>query len=1061
MLKHLISRPILSAVVSIIIVILGLVSLNRLPLILYPDIAPPCIMVWAVYPGANAETVARSVAPTVEEAINGVERMTYMTSSIGKDGSLSISVFFELGTDPDMAAVNVQNRVATILSILPEEVVKAGVTTLKQQNTSIMNFALKSNNAEYDETFLQNYAYINIIPEIKRIHGVAKAMSYGMKDYSMRIWIKPDRLASYNLTPDDVMLAIRDQNREAAPGMFGESSSEGFEYTITYKGKLVEAREFEEIVVQYNDDGSVIYLKDIADVNLEALSYSAANFISDHPATLFDVYQTAGSNANEIQTEIFKLLDKKKETLPLGVSIDILYSTKESLDASISQVKSTLIEAFVLVFLVVFLFLQNIRSTLITAVAIPVSIIGTFFFMDLCGFSINLLTLFALVLSVGIVVDDAVVVVEAVIHKMTHGGMPSRPATESAMNEIAGAVVSSTLVMMAVFAPVGFIEGSVGLFYRQFAFTMIMAIFISGINALTLSPALCALLLREDNNGFKETDSRWTRRKKRIYLAYNIAFDTMTRRYAGLIHRFIRHRWISIGALVTVSALSLLMLKYTPKGFIPDEDNGLLMAVLDMPPAATLDRTTRVLQEADSLIRDLPFIRNVVSVSGYDVMNNTLNSSGGFVYAILKPIPERGETRKLDEIIAIINARLSSITEGNLMLFKPPTLPGFGMMGGVELVLQDRNAGSLEEFSRVADHFVGKLSEQPEVAFAMTPFKVNYPQYEMLVDHKRASQLGIRVSDLLGIMQVYYGSYQCSDFNRFGKYYKVVMQAPAEMRKDPASLNNIYIRNRNGERIPVSSLVQMKEKEGPLVVSRFNMFNSIAVNTEANPGYSSGDLMNAIERVAREELSSSYTFEWQGLAREASQSDSQTAMIFVLSIILIFLVLSGLYESFILPWAILLSVPTAVFGVFLVVNAVGLDNNIYVQVSLLMLLGLMSKNAILIVEYALQRRKEGMTLVASAISAARLRLRPILMTSLTFVVGLLPMVFSVGPSAVGNIAISVSALGGMISGIIGGVLIVPVLFVLFCALHEQVSGQHTQEHKKTLPEIPKGNVPTQ
>lgn len=1041
MLKHLINRPILSAVVSIIIVILGIVSLTRLPLTLYPDIAPPCVVVWAVYPGANAETVARSVAPTVEEAINGVERMTYMTSSIGKDGSLSVSVFFELGTDPDMAAVNVQNRVATIMSILPEEVVKGGITTMKQQNSSIMNFALKSSNKEYDETFLQNYANINIVPEVRRIKGVGKVMSYGMRDYSMRIWVKPDKLASYNLTPDEVMQAIRDQNMDAAPGMFGESGGEGFEYTITYRGKLMETEEFRNIVIQYNDNGSVILLKDVADVKLEALSYAASNYVRQDVATIFDVLQTSGSNANEIQTKIFKLLEQKKEALPPGVSLDVIYSTKESLDISIGQVKSTLIEAFILVFLVVFIFLQNIRSTVITAIAIPVSIIGTFFFMDLFGFSINLLTLFALVLSVGIVVDDAVVVVEAVNHKMSHRKMDALPATESAMSEITGAVVSSTLVMMAVFAPVGFIDGSVGLFYRQFAFTMIMAIFISGINALTLSPALCALMLRPDNNGLKDTDSIWVRKKKQFYLAYNIAFEVVIRRYAIFIHRMMRHKWISIGALTVVSAISLFMLQHTPKGFIPNEDDGLLMVTLEMPSASTLERTTQVLHKTDSLIGDLPFVRNVVSISGYDVMNNTLNSSGGFVYVVLKPIPERGEIRNIDEIQAIITEHLKPVTEGNLFLFKPPTLPGFGMIGGVELVLQDRAAGTLENFSRDANLFVEKLSKQPEVGYAMTAFKVDYPQYEMRIDHKRVKQLGIDVSDLLGIMQVYYGSYQCSDFNRFGKYYKVVIQAPAEMRKDPSSLNSVYIRNRKGESIPISSVVEMKEKEGPLVVSRFNMFNSIAVNAGAKPGYSTGDLMSAIERVAAEDLPSSYSFEWQGMAREASQSGSQTAMIFILSILLIFLVLSGLYESFILPWAILLSVPTAIFGVFLTVNLLGLDNNIYVQVSLLMLLGLMSKNAILIVEYALQRRKEGRSLVSAAIESSKLRLRPILMTSLTFVVGLTPMVFSVGPSAVGNISISVSALGGMLSGIIGGVLIVPVLFVIFCYLHEQVSGR--------------------
>lgn len=662
--------------------------------------------------------------------------------------------------------------------------------------------------------------------------------------------------------------------------------------------------------------------------------------------------------------------------------------------------------------------------------------------MDLAGFSVNLLTLFALVLAVGIVVDDAVVVVEAVNHKILHRKLSAKAATESAMGEITGAIVSSTLVMIAVFAPVGFIEGSVGLFYRQFAFTMIMAIAISGVNALTLSPALCALMLREDTNGLIAGENKWIRRKKLLYIAFNAAFETLTKRYARFAHRMIRHKWTSMAALTVIAALSVLMLQKTPQDFIPDEDNGFLLATFDMPAAASLDRTQATLHQADSLINDLPFIRDIATIGGYDIMNNSLNSSGGFMFVSLKPIPERGDTSRLPQIMEIISTRLNGITDGNVFLFKPPTMPGFGMLSGVELVLQDRSAGSLQGFSEEANRFVEKLSQQPEVAYAMTPFKVDYPQYEMLIDHKRVKQMGIDVSQLLNVMQVYYGSYQASDFNRFGKYFKVIVQAPADMRKDPSSLDRIYVQNRKGENIPVSSVVKMQEKQGPLVVNRFNMFNSISVNAGAKPGYSSGDLMNAVERVAKQELPSSYSFEWQGMAREASQSGSQTAMIFVLSIVLIFLVLSGLYESFIIPWAILLSVPTAVFGVFLAINAMGMENSIYVQVSLLMLIGLMSKNAILIVEFALQRRKEGKTLVTSAIEAAKLRLRPILMTSLTFVVGLLPMVFSVGPSAVGNIAISISALGGMLSGIVGGVLIVPVLFVLFCALHEKISGNY-------------------
>ncbi|MDD6209330.1 MAG: efflux RND transporter permease subunit [Bacteroidales bacterium] len=1038
MLKNFITRPILAAVISIIIVLLGSISLLKLPMTLYPDIAPPCVLVQASYPGANAETVARSVAPIVEEAINGVDNMTHMTSTIGNDGTLLIFTYFKLGTDPDMAAVNVQNRVSTITSKLPETVVKMGITTIKQQNSQIMIAGLVSDNPEYDEAFLQNYASINIIPEIKRVTGVGKIETFGMKDYSMRVWLKPDKMSQYNINPDEVAAAIQDQNIEGAPGYFGENSKEAFEYTIVYSGKFITEEEFRNIVIRSENDGSLVYLRDVAEVELGQFSYISSSYINGKPGTFFGVYQMAGTNANEIQVEINKLLEKKAKQLPASVELVNIYNTKESLDISINQVKSTLLEAFVLVFILVYLFLQNIRSTLIIAIAIPVSIIGTFLFMQIAGFSINLLTLFALVLSVGIVVDDAVVVVEAVNHKMTHKKEEPLSATFSAMGEITSAVISSTLVMVAVFAPVGFIEGSVGIFYRQFAITMMSTIALSGVCALTLCPALCALLLREKQGGQKKG---WNKFEERFSIAFNAQFDHLVKVYGNIIYKTIKHKWISLSALGIICLITAIMLNRTPKGFIPNEDDSFLMILVDLPVSTSLHRTEAVLSKVDSIVHTNNFIRSTGSISGFDMMNNTMNPSAGALFVSLKLIPDRGAIKNIDKICGLIQQQISQITDASFFIVRQPTIPGFSNLGGVEFIMQDRAAGSLKEFNDVAGQFVGKLYEQPEIAYAINPFKTNYPQYELIIDHKKAKQLGVNISNIMNVMQTYYGSYQCSDFNMYGKNYKVILQANPENRKNITTLSDIYVPNTKGESIPISAVASFKEKDGVLVVSRFNMFNSIMVNAGAKPGYSSGDLIDVLTRVAAEVLPHDVTYEWQGMAREETQSGSSTAMIFILSIVLVYLILCGLYESFLLPLAVLLSIPTALLGVFLAINAVGIDNNIYVQVSMLMLIGLMSKNAILIVEYALQRRLDGKSLTTSAIEAAKLRLRPILMTSLTFVVGLIPMLFSVGPSAVGNVSISISAIGGMLSGIVLGVLIVPVLFVVFRFIHEKISSR--------------------
>jgi HAE1 family hydrophobic/amphiphilic exporter-1 len=1041
MFKKFIERPVLATVISILLVILGLLSLIKLPLQQFPDIAPPAVLVTAVYPGANAETVLRSVAPSLEESINGVENMSYMSSTASNDGTLAITVYFKQGTNPDQAAVNVQNRVAQATSQLPAEVVQQGITTTKQQNSLIGAVGMYTEDPKkYDQTFVANYAQINIIPELKRIPGVGSASIFGgVKDYSMRVWLNPNQMATYKITPAEVMAAIQDKNLEAAPGKLGERSKEIFEYVIKYKGKLTKPEEYENIAIRANADGSVLHLKDVARIELGAYSYTSLTRLNGHNGIAIGIIQLAGSNANEIQIAVDNLMEKASKDFPLGIKYNNFYRTKTALDESISQVEHTLIEAFILVFLVVYIFLQDFRSTLIPAIAVPVAIIGTFFFMNLFGFTINLLTLFALVLAIGIVVDDAIVVVEAVHAKMEHKHLAPKPATVEAMHEITGAIISITLVMAAVFLPVGFLTGSTGIFYRQFAFTMAIAIMISAVNALTLSPALAALFLK-DTHAEKREGNVKQGFKQRFFTGFNSSFNAITNRYVGGLKFLVRNKWVGIAGLVLITAATVFMVRNTKTGFIPTEDQGFVAIAVNTPSGTSLDGTSKVMQQAENTMGKLEAARFVTSLPGFNLLTNSTSPSSAVFFVLLKKPDERGKVKDINAIMDQIRGQLGQITGGSFFVFSFPTVPGFSNVEALDMVLQDKTGGPLDKFSGVANGFIGALMKKPAVAYAFTSFKADYPQLQLEVDDDKANQLGVNVKDILETMQAYFGSAQASDFNRFGKYYRVIVQADIADRADPSSIDRVFVKSKTGNMVPINTLVKLTRVYGSETASRYNLFNSIEINAIPKPGYSSGDAIKAIEEVAKEQLPSGFAYEFTGQTREEISSGGQSVIVFVLCLIFVYFLLSAQYESYILPLAVILSIPTGVFGVFVVLGLTGIENNIYVQVALIMLIGLLAKNAILIVEFAVQRRRAGHNLVASAIEAARLRLRPILMTSLAFVFGLFPMSIATGPSAQGNHSISIGAAGGMVSGVILGLFIIPVLFVIFQHLQEKVTG---------------------
>ena len=1114
-LDRFINRPVLSTVISILIVILGVIGLATLPITQYPDIAPPTVSVRATYTGANAQTVLNSVIAPLEDQINGVENMMYMTSNASNNGSADISIYFKQGTDPDMAAVNVQNRVSMAQGLLPAEVTKVGVTTQKRQTSMLMVFSIYDEKDQYDIEFLENYANINLIPEVKRVNGVGDATVLG-QDYSMRIWLKPDVMAQYKLIPNDIAGALAEQNIEAAPGQFGERGNQSFQYTIRYKGRLQQPEEFENIVIKALENGEVLRMKDIADIELGRLSYNFNNKVNGHKAVSCIVYQMAGTNATQTISDLEKVLDEASETLPSGLKINIAQSANDFLFASIHEVIKTLIEAFILVFIVVYIFLQDMRSTLIPAIAIPVALIATFFVLKLIGFSINLLTLSAMVLAIAIVVDDAIVVVEGVHAKLDQGYKSARTASIDAMSELGGAIISITLVMMSVFVPVSFMGGTAGTFYRQFGLTMAIAIGFSALNALTLSPALCAIFLTPHNSdaGIKERIGVATKEARKIMVAryadsigkmmrpgltllftaiailgmifglfsfenhpvlclvmivisvlalagmttdkfkhsFNASYDSILGKYKKQVLRFIQKKWLSGGIVAGSIVLLIVFMNITPTGMVPNEDTGTIMGVVTLPPGTSQERAMEILDRVDSLVAADPAVESRTVISGFSFIGGQGPSYGSLIIK-LKNWEERSTMQNSTVVYATLFMRAQKIIkEAQVLFFAPPMIPGYSASSDIELNMQDKTGGDLSHFFDVVNNYTAALEARPEINSAKTSFNPNFPQYMLDIDAAACKKAGLSPSDILSTMQGYFGGLYASNFNSFGKMYRVMIQAEPDATKNLESLSSIKVRNGN-EMAPITQFVSIKKVYGPDIISRFNLYTSMKVMVAPASGYTSGQALAAIAEVAKENLPTGFAYELGGMAREeAETSGSTTGLIFILCFVFVYLLLSAQYESYILPLSVLLSVPFGLLGSFLFVSGIGslgnipalkmilgtMSNDIYMQIALIMLMGLLAKNAILIVEFALDRRRMGMSITWAAVLGAAARLRPILMTSLAMIVGLLPLMFASGAGANGNRTLGTSAIGGMLIGMILQIFIVPALFVAFQYLQEKV-----------------------
>ena len=1042
-----INRPVLSTVISILMVILGVIGLATLPITQYPDIAPPTVSVWATYTGASASAVLNSVIAPLEEQINGVENMMYIQSNATNTGSADISVYFKQGTDPDMAAVNVQNRVSMAQGLLPAEVTQIGVTTQKRQNSMLMVFSLYDETDEYNVEFIENYANINIVPEIKRVNGVGDANVLGM-DYSMRIWLKPDIMAQYKLVPSDISSVLAEQNIEAAPGQFGERGNQTFQYTIKYKGRLQKAEEFENIVVKALPDGEILRLGDIAEIELGRLAYTFNNRVNGHKAVSVIVYQMAGTNATQTISDLEEVLAKAQESLPTGLKINIAQNANDFLYASIHEVIKTLIEAFVLVFIVVYVFLQDMRSTLIPAIAIPVALIATFFVLKLIGFSVNLLTLSAMVLAIAIVVDDAIVVVEGVHAKLDQGYKSAREASIDAMSELGGAIVSITLVMMSVFIPVSFMGGTAGTFYRQFGLTMAISIGFSALNALTLSPALCALFLKPHKAEHGEKKMSMI---DRFHTSFNAAYDSLLSSYKKRVVFFIHKKWLSMGLVAVSIVLLIFFMNTTPTGMVPTEDTGTIMGAVTLPPGTSQERAMEIMDKVDSLIAAEPAVSSRTIISGFGFIGGE-GPSYGSVIIKLKDWEERSMMQNSSVVVGTLFMRAQKIIkDAQVLFFTPPMIPGYSASSDIELNMLDRTGGDLNKFNDVVHSYMDALKQRPEINSAQTTFNPSFPQYMMDIDAAACKKAGISPRDILVTMQGYFGGLYASNFNSFGKMYRVMIQASPEATKNMESLNRIKVRNGN-EMAPITQFVSLKKIYGPDVISRFNLYTSIKVMVAPASGYTSGQALQAIAEVAKENLPTGFGYELGGMAREeAETSGGTTAIIFILCFVFVYLLLSAQYESYILPLAVLLSVPAGLLGSFLFVNgfaALGslpalkmiigsMSNDIYMQIALIMLMGLLAKNAILIVEFALDRRKQGMSIAWASVLGASARLRPILMTSLAMIVGLIPLMLAMGVGAHGNRTLGASAIGGMLVGMIFQIFIVPVLFVIFQWLQEK------------------------
>ncbi|WP_292010429.1 efflux RND transporter permease subunit [Chryseobacterium sp.] len=1039
MVEMFIRRKVLSLVISIIFVLLGIMALLKLPITQFPDIVPPSVTVTAKYTGANAEVSANAVALPLERAINGVPGMTYMSTVTSNDGLTLIQVFFEVGTDPDVAAVNVQNRVTTILDELPEEVIRAGVTTEKEVNSMLMYLNITSTDESQDEQFIYNFTDINILQELKRIDGVGRAEIMGQKEYSMRVWLDPQKMAGYNISADEVITSLQKQNISAAPGKVGETSgktSSQLQYVIKYRGKFFEPKEYEEVPIRADVNGTILKLKDIATVEFGAMNYGMVSKTDGRPSASIMMKQRPGSNASEVIENVKAKMEELKGTsFPPGMEYNMAYDVSRFLDASISAVLVTLIEAFILVGIVVFIFLQDWRSTLIPVLAVPVALIGTFAFMQMLDFSINLLTLFALVLAIGIVVDNAIVVVEAVHVKMEEGLSPL-DATISATKEIAGAVVAITIVMSAVFIPVAFLDGPVGVFYRQFSLTLAISIVISGVNALTLTPALCAIILKPHNH----------HRKKNIFDKFfdqfNRGFDKITKGYVNILSKFATKTTVTFGLLFLFIFLTGVTAKFLPSGFIPMEDQGMLYVSVTTPQGATVERTEKVLDEVTEISKKIEGVENVTTLAGYSIVTEIAGSSYGMAMINMKDWKDRNIS--VNDLIAELSEKTKGIADADIEIFAPPTVPGFGNTSGFELRLLDRTGGSIENTDKITKDFVKKLNEAPELQNSFTSFDATFPQYMINIDYDMAAKKGISVDNAMSTLQTMLGSYYATNFIRFSQMYKVMVQASPEHRDTPESILNLYLKNENGEMIPFSTFITIEKVYGPEVLTRYNMYMSAMINGEPANGYSSGDAIAAVERVAKESLPRGFDIEWSGMTREEILSGNQTIYIFMICLLFVYLLLAAQYESFLLPMPVLLSLPTGIFGSYIALVLVGLDNNIYAQVALVMLIGLLAKNAILIVEFAVARNKEGYDIVPAAIEGAKQRLRPILMTSFAFVAGLIPLCIASGAGAIGNRSIGTAAAGGMLIGTVFGLVIIPGLYIFFAKLENKKKDEKVQ-----------------
>ena len=1047
-LRTFIDRPILSCVISVLILLVGIISLVNLPMEQYPDIAPPTISVSASYTGANAETVQKSVVVPLEEAINGVENMLYMTSTSTNTGSGSIMVYFNQGTNPDMATVNVKNRVAEAEGLLPAEVTKVGVTVQKRQNSMLKILALYSPDDSYDRNFINNYFSINIEPRLSRIKGVGNVMIMG-DEYAMRIWMNPAKMAQYKLVPDDVINILADQNVEAATGTLGEDSENTFQYTLKYRGRYQTPEEFETLVVKSLSSGEVLRLKDIAEVELGAQSYGYTSAVGKHPGSTCMISQTSGSNANEIIKEIDQLTAEIAKELPKGLVLEDLMSTKDFLDASIHEVVKTLIEAILLVILVVYVFLQSVRSTIIPSISIIVSLVGTFAFIYLMGFSLNLITLFALVLVIGTVVDDAIVVVEAVQAKFDEGYRSPYKATTTAMDGISAAIVTTSLVFMAVFIPTSFMGGTSGTFYTQFGLTMAVAVGISAVNALTLSPALCTLLMTphiDTSNGQKLSFS------SRFHKAFETSFNRILFKYKGGVKFFFKRKWMAWSGLAIAVVLLVFFMNTTKTGLIPDEDMGTIFVNVTTPPGSSLAQTKKTMDKIAESIEDIPQLKQFSNVTGYSMLGGQA-PSGGMLIIKLKNWKERPE--KSDEISAVINqiyARTSHIKSGKIYAFAQPTIMGYGMGSGFELYVQDRAGGDIATLQEHANKFIAGLNQRPEISMAYTSFDTKFPQYMVEVDAVKCQRANVSASDVLSVLSGFIGGNYSSNFNRFSKLYRVMVQAKADYRLDKDALNNMFVRTGDGEMAPVGQFITLTKVYGAETLNRFNLYSSIAVNGMPADGYSTGDAINAIAEVAKQTLPVGYGYEFAGMTREEAETNN-TVIVFAICIIFVYLILCALYESLFIPLAVMLSVPFGLMGSFLFAKLFGLENNIYMQVGLIMLIGLLAKTAILLTEYASTRRKQGMSIAAAAMSAAGVRLRPILMTVLTMVFGMLPLVFASGAGANGNISLGLGVVGGITIGTLALLFVVPVFFIVFQTIQERVMPNHKQSESEQEQEV--------